>query len=59
MVFCHDTNGLFKELKQEHNSSDWWLFTDSLQQSLTAVLLHNGNSKPSILIALSSPKGNL
>jgi hypothetical protein len=50
MVFCHDISGLFKELKQEHNFSDWHIFTNPLQQNLKAVLLHNGNSKPSIAI---------
>ncbi|GFG40816.1 hypothetical protein Cfor_08064 [Coptotermes formosanus] len=39
--------------KQEYNSSDWWLFIDSLQRSLKAVLLHNRNSKTSIAIAHS------
>jgi hypothetical protein len=53
MVFCHDINGLFKKLKQEHNPSDWRLFIDSLQQSLKAILLHNGNLKTSIAIAHS------
>jgi hypothetical protein len=53
MVFCHNINGLFKELKQEHNSSDWQLFIDCSQRSLKAVFLHNRNSKPSIAIAHS------
>jgi len=33
------------------NENIWQLFIDSSQQILKAVLLHNGNSKPSILIA--------
>lgn len=33
------------------NDNIWQLFIDYLQQSLKAVLLHNGNSKPPILIA--------
>lgn len=53
MVYCHDINGLFRELRQEHIPSDWRLFIDSSQRSLKAVLLHNGNSKPSIPIAHS------
>jgi hypothetical protein len=52
MVFCHDINGLFKELKQEHNPSDWRLFIDSSQRKLK-VVLNNGNSKTSIAIAQS------
>jgi len=53
MVFYHDFNGLFRGLKQEQNSSDCQLFIDSLQWSLKAVLLHNGNPKHSIPIAHS------
>jgi hypothetical protein len=50
MVFYHD---IFKELIQEHNSSDWRLFIDSSQRNLKAALLHNGNSKTSSAIARS------
>jgi len=53
LVFWHESRGLFKGLKQEHNPSDWRLFIYSSQRSLKAVLLHNGNSKPSIPIAHS------
>jgi len=53
MVFCHDIVCLFKGLKQEHNPSDWQLFIDSSWWSLKALLLHNGNSKPSIPVAHS------
>ena len=52
-VLWHDSSGLFKGLKQQYSPSDWWLFIDSSQRSLKAVLLHNGNSKPSIPIARS------
>jgi hypothetical protein len=52
MVFCHNINGLFKGLKQEHNLSDWRLFFDSSQRSLKAVL-RKGNSKPYIPTAHS------
>ncbi|GFG32104.1 hypothetical protein Cfor_06874 [Coptotermes formosanus] len=53
MVFCHSISGLFKELKQERNPSDWRLLIDSLQRSLEAVLLHNGNCEPSVASAHS------
>ena len=36
---------------RDWNENMWQLFINSLQLSLKAVLLHNGNSKPSILIA--------
>jgi hypothetical protein len=51
MTFYQDINGVFKGLIQEHNPWNWRLFIHSSQQSLKAVLLHNGNSKPPILIA--------
>jgi len=40
--FCHDIDGLFKGLKQEHNPPDWRLFIDSSQRRLKADILHNG-----------------
>jgi len=52
MVFCHDVNGLFKGMKQQHSPSDWRLLSDSSQRSLKAVL-HNGNPKTSTPIAQS------
>jgi hypothetical protein len=54
MVFCHDINGLFNELKQEHNLLDWRLSIESAQRSLKAVLLPNGNSKLSTPTAHSA-----
>jgi hypothetical protein len=54
LVFCHGSSGLFNGLKQKYSPSDWWLFIDSYQRNLIAVLLHNGNSKPSIPIARSA-----
>ena len=53
MVYCHNIRGLFQELHHEHKPSEWRLFIDSSQRSLKAVLLHNGNSKPSVPIAHS------
>lgn len=53
MVYPHNINALFTELRQEHTPADWRLFIDSSQRSLKAVLLHNGNLKPSIPIAHS------
>ena len=42
------------ELGCEHNPADWRLFIDSSKTSLKAVLLHNGNFKPSILVGYST-----
>ena len=42
------------KLRCEHNSADWRLFIDSSKTSLKAVLLHNGNIKPSIPVSYST-----
>lgn len=51
LTFCNDINGLFKELGCDHDPADWRLFIDSGKNSLKAVLLHNGNKKPSVPLA--------
>ncbi|XP_022900735.2 uncharacterized protein [Onthophagus taurus] len=51
ICFCKDIPGLFEELGQPYNAHEWRLFIDSNKSSLKAVLLHNGNEKPSIPIA--------
>lgn len=51
ICFCKDIHGLFKELGQAYDPNQWRLFVDSSKESLKAVLLHNGNEKPSIPIA--------
>ena len=51
---CKDIVGLKSELGCEHNPADWKSFIDSSKTSLKAVLLHNGNIKPSILVGYST-----
>lgn len=51
ICFCTDILGLFKELHETHDPKEWRLFIDSNKESLKAVLLHNGNEKPSIPVA--------
>ena len=51
MVYCSNINGLFIPLSQIHYISEWRLFIDSSKVSLKAVLLHSGNSRPSIPVA--------
>lgn len=51
ICYCKDINGLFTEFGQNHDPSAWRLFIDGSKYSLKAVLLHNGNKKPSIPIA--------
>ena len=47
---CYSTDipGLFEQCSFEHDPAEWRLFIDSSKSSLKAVLLHNGNKKPSI-----------
>jgi hypothetical protein len=51
LVACTDIDGLIQTLN--HNPLDWRLFIDSSQVSLKAVLLHNGNTLPSIPVGHS------
>lgn len=45
-----------QELGYKHLPVDWRLFIDSSKASLKAVLLHNGNSQPSLPLAHSISK---
>lgn len=49
--FCTDIDGLMGKLGIEHHTSEWRLFIDSSQTSLKAVLLKNGNDRPSVPVA--------
>ena len=40
-----------QSLGYQHVSSEWRLFIDASKTSLKAVLLHNGNTKPSVGLA--------
>lgn len=51
ICYCHDIPGLFKEFGEAYDSMEWRLFIDSSKLSLKAVLLHQGNRKPSIPLA--------
>lgn len=51
VCFCADIDGLMNELGYEHVPEEWRLFIDSSKASLKAVLLHNGNKKPSVPVA--------
>ena len=53
ICYCKDIEGLMTELGCEHNPAHWRLFIDSSKTSLKAVLLHNGNIKPSIPVGYS------
>ena len=48
ICYCKDIEGLMTELGCEHNPAHCRLFINSSKTSLKAMLLHNGNIKPSI-----------
>lgn len=54
VCFCHDVTGLMTALDNQYVAEEWRLFIDSSSSSLKAALLHNGNQKPSIPIALAA-----
>jgi len=53
VVACTDIDGLMQTLSVNRNPLDWRLFIDSSKLSLKAVLLHNGNTLPSIPVGYS------
>jgi len=53
LVVCTDIDGLKQTLNINHNPLDWQLFIDSSKLSLKALLLHNGNTVPSIPVGHS------
>ena len=52
-VACTDIDGLMQTLNINHNPLDWRLFIESSKLSLKAILLHNGNTLPSIPVGHS------
>lgn len=50
---CNDVHGLFRLFQHEHKPEEWRLFLDGSSTSLKAVLLHNGNQRPSVPLAFS------
>jgi hypothetical protein len=50
LVASTDIDGVMQTLNINHNPLDWWLFIDSCKLGLKAVLLHNGNTLPSISV---------
>ena len=53
LVVCTNIDGVMQTLKFNHNPLDWRLFIDSSKLSLKAVLLHSGNTLPSIHVGHS------
>lgn len=51
IYYCKDIPTLFKKMNQDFVVAEWRLFIDGNKRSIKVVLLHNGNTKPSIPIA--------
>ena len=51
LIYCNDVDGLMRAIGHEHQPKNWSLFIDSNKLNLKAVLLHNVNEYPSILVA--------
>ena len=54
MTFCSNVGDLLDEIGIEYTPEEWRLFIDSSSASLKAVLLHNGNTLPSIPVGHSA-----
>jgi hypothetical protein len=59
LVACTDSEGVMPTLNINHNPLEWRLFIDSYKLSLKAVLLHDGNTLPSIPVGHSVHKNEL
>jgi len=53
LVACTDIDGLKQTLNINHNPLHWRLLIDLSKLSLKAVLLHNGNTLPSVPVGHS------
>jgi len=53
LVACTDNDRLMQTLNINHNPLDWRLFINLSKLSLKAVLLHNGNTLPSVPVCHS------
>lgn len=51
ICYCVDIDGLMECFGFKHEPSEWRLFIDGSTESLKAVLLHNGNEKPTMPLA--------
>jgi hypothetical protein len=56
LVACTDIDGVMQTLNINHSPLDWRFFIDSFKMSLKAVLLHIGNTLPSIPVGHSVHK---
>ena len=50
-IYCKDIDGLMDAMHMRNSPQQWRLFIDASKTILKAVLLHNGNTLPSIPVA--------
>ncbi|XP_076037944.1 uncharacterized protein LOC143030832 [Oratosquilla oratoria] len=53
LTYCNDIRGLFSALELSYEPNEWRLFIDGSLYSIKAVLLHIGNTMPSVPVAYS------
>ena len=51
ITYCSNFDGLMQELTDNYDNEEWRLFIDASKSGIKAVLLHNGNTRPSIPLA--------
>ena len=54
LCFCNDITELFEQMEILYDKTNWRLSIDPSKDSIKAVLLYNGNTLPSVLIAYST-----
>ena len=54
LCFCNEITELFELLVVPYDKTNWRLFIETSKDSIKAVLLHNGNTLPSVPIAYST-----
>ena len=50
ICYCEDIQGHKHSFDYQYKDNDWRLFIDSNKTSLKALLLHNENEKPLVLV---------
>ena len=51
LCFCNDITELFEQLEILYDKTNWRLFIDTSKDSINSVLVHNGDTLPSVPIA--------
>ena len=54
LYFCNDITELFEQLEILYDKTNWRLFIDTSKDSIKSVLVHNGNTLPSVPIAYTT-----